>query len=85
MKLIVIWQLRLLAINHADNSIMNAPITPDSLRQQISELVDQYAQIALAPNEFTRSESVVPPSGKVVGARELQLMVEASLDGYRKN
>ncbi|WP_415663426.1 hypothetical protein [Vibrio taketomensis] len=28
------------------------------------------------------AESVVPPSGKVLGAKELQLMVEASLDGW---
>ncbi|ECI3502750.1 lipopolysaccharide biosynthesis protein RfbH, partial [Salmonella enterica subsp. enterica] len=31
---------------------------------------------------FVAGTSVVPPSGKVIGAKELQLMVEASLDGW---
>lgn len=57
-------------------------MTPDILRQEISKLVEQYASIALAPKPFVPGESVIPPSGKVIGARELQLMVEASLDGW---
>ena len=52
------------------------------LRAQISDLVGQYADTAFAPKSFTPGESVVPVSGKVIGARELQLMVEASLDGW---
>src|SRR3954466_6898644 len=54
----------------------------DRLRSQISDLVQQYADIAHAPKPFVRGESAVPVSGKVIGARELQLMVEASLDGW---
>lgn len=57
-------------------------MTPDMLRQEISKLVEQYAQVALAPEPFVAGESVIPPSGKVIGARELQFMVEASLDGW---
>lgn len=57
-------------------------MTPDMLRQEISKLVEQYAQVALAAKPFVAGESVIPPSGKVIGARELQLMVEASLDGW---
>lgn len=57
-------------------------MTPDMLRQEISQLVERYAQIALAAKPFVAGESVIPPSGKVIGARELQLMVEASLDGW---
>ncbi len=60
---------------------MNAN-TPESLRGQIAELVQQYADLALAPKPFVPGESPVPVSGKVIGARELQLMVEASLDGW---
>jgi CDP-6-deoxy-D-xylo-4-hexulose-3-dehydrase len=56
--------------------------TPESLRGQIAELVQQYADLALAPKPFVPGESPVPVSGKVIGARELQLMVEASLDGW---
>jgi CDP-6-deoxy-D-xylo-4-hexulose-3-dehydrase len=54
----------------------------DALRQQILELVNQYGTIATAPKAFVRGESVIPPSGKVIGAREMGLMVEASLDGW---
>ena len=57
-------------------------MTPDMLRQEISQLVERYAQTALAAKPFVAGETVIPPSGKVIGARELQLMVEASLDGW---
>jgi len=57
-------------------------MTLESIRQDISKLVEQYAEEALAPQPFAPGESVVPPSGKVIGAKELQLMVEASLDGW---
>lgn len=53
-----------------------------ALRTQIAALVQQYADLALAPKEFVPGVSTVPVSGKVLGARELQLMVEASLDGW---
>jgi CDP-6-deoxy-D-xylo-4-hexulose-3-dehydrase len=54
----------------------------DKLRNQITELVQQYADIAYAPKAFIPGESAIPVSGKVIGAKELQLMVEASLDGW---
>jgi len=54
----------------------------DKLRSQISALVQQYADIAYAPKAFVPGESTVPVSGKVIGAKELQLMVDASLDGW---
>ena len=53
-----------------------------ALRVQIAKLVDEYAAIALKPESFSPGTSVVPPSGKVIGAEELKLMVEASLDGW---
>ncbi|MBP0628126.1 lipopolysaccharide biosynthesis protein RfbH [Cupriavidus sp. AcVe19-1a] len=53
-----------------------------ALREQIAKLVDEYAAIALAPQPFLPGASVVPPSGKVLDAAELKLMVEASLDGW---
>jgi len=52
------------------------------LRQQISELVAQYAEVTDAPKIFVPGETTVPPSGKVIGASERQLMVEASLDAW---
>ncbi|MUK26527.1 lipopolysaccharide biosynthesis protein RfbH [Aliivibrio fischeri] len=57
-------------------------MSKEQLRSQIAELVEQYAALEYAPKEFVGGESVVPPSGKVLGAKELQLMVEASLDGW---
>jgi CDP-6-deoxy-D-xylo-4-hexulose-3-dehydrase len=54
----------------------------DTLRKQIGELVREYADIAFAPQPFQPGVTPVPVSGKVIGAGELQLMVEASLDGW---
>ncbi|URI09273.1 lipopolysaccharide biosynthesis protein RfbH [Aquincola tertiaricarbonis] len=65
------------------SSVIAPILTPaDALRRQISELVKQYADLTLAPKPFVPGESPVPVSGKVIGAKELQLMVEASLDGW---
>ena len=56
--------------------------TPDMIRQDIATLVQQYADLVHAPQPFVPGESPVPVSGKVIGAPELKLMVEASLDGW---
>ena len=53
-----------------------------ALRRQIAALVDDYAALTLAPKTFVPDETVVPPSGKLIGAEELKAMVEASLDGW---
>lgn len=52
------------------------------LRQQIAQLVDEYAAIKYAPKAFEPGATIVPPSGKVLDAAELKSMVEASLDGW---
>ena len=54
----------------------------EQIRLQISELVKEYADLAFAPTPFLAGATVIPPSGKVLGAKELQNMVEASLDGW---
>lgn len=54
----------------------------DKIRGQISELVQQYADIAYAPKAFVPGNTPVPVSGKVIGAGELKMMVDASLDGW---
>jgi CDP-6-deoxy-D-xylo-4-hexulose-3-dehydrase len=56
--------------------------TPDQLRAEIAALVQQFSDVVHAPRPFVPGESAVPVSGKVIGAKELQLMVEASLDGW---
>ena len=52
------------------------------LRAQIAQLVEQYAALEFAPRAFEPGKTVIPPSGKVIGAAELKNMVEASLDGW---
>ena len=54
----------------------------DRIRQQIAQLVDEYAAIQYAPKVFEPGTTVIPPSGKVLDAAELKSMVEASLDGW---
>lgn len=54
----------------------------DKLRGQIRDLVHQYADIAYAPKPFVPGQTAVPVSGKVIGAGELKMMVDASLDGW---
>jgi CDP-6-deoxy-D-xylo-4-hexulose-3-dehydrase len=54
----------------------------DRLRSQINDLVQRYAEIAYAQKPFVPGQTAVPVSGKVIGSKELQLMVEASLDGW---
>ncbi len=56
--------------------------TADTLRKEIASLVEEYAAIQYAEKPFTAGSDTVPPSGKVIGAPELQLMIEASLDGW---
>ena len=56
--------------------------TTESLRKDIAGLVKEYAALQYAEKEFVPGSSVVPPSGKVMGATELQYMVEASLDSW---
>jgi len=56
--------------------------TKEHLRAQIAELVREYAELAYAPRAFEPGKMAVPPSGKIIGTKELQLMVEASLDGW---
>ena len=53
-------------------------MTPEqlALRLQILQLVEQYAAATPAPGAFQPGQTVIPPSGKVVGAPEMKLMVE---------
>ena len=54
----------------------------NELRRKIGEMVAQYGELASVPTAFEPGVTVIPPSGKVVGAPEMQLMVEASLDAW---
>ena len=52
------------------------------LREDIKELVAKYAEESLKPKEFVPGQTVIPPSGKVLGKEEVINMVDASLDAW---
>jgi len=54
----------------------------NELRKKILALVAEYGELASAPAPFVAGTTAIPPSGKVVGTAEMQLMVEASLDAW---
>ena len=62
--------------------IQFTPKAPDAIRREIAALVQQYADAVYQPQVFLPGQTMVPPSGKVIGAQELKYMVEASLDGW---
>jgi CDP-6-deoxy-D-xylo-4-hexulose-3-dehydrase len=50
------------------------------LREKILALCERYAEVAHGPSPFVPGTSAVPPSGKVLGAREMRLLVDSCLD-----
>ncbi|VVE14725.1 lipopolysaccharide biosynthesis protein RfbH [Pandoraea terrigena] len=54
----------------------------DQLREEIRQLVRQYGELSTQRPDFEPGITVVPPSGKVIGSKELEYMVDASLDGW---
>ncbi|WP_062307805.1 lipopolysaccharide biosynthesis protein RfbH [Polynucleobacter sinensis] len=61
---------------------MSTAKTPEELRSEIAKLVGQFAEIAFAAKPFVPGETLVPVTGKVLGAQEVQNMVDASLDAW---
>jgi CDP-6-deoxy-D-xylo-4-hexulose-3-dehydrase len=57
-------------------------LEPDFLRAEILRLVEEYAAITQAPGTFEAGKSMIPPSGKVIGAKELRFLVDSALDGW---
>lgn len=56
--------------------------TLETLRTEIATLVSAYAKEQYKEKAFVPGETVIPPSGKLLGEEELQNMVSASLDGW---
>jgi len=54
----------------------------ENLRSEIASLVTKYSEEKYKPVAFVGGETVIPPSGKLMGEEELQNMVAASLDGW---
>ena len=50
------------------------------MREQILRLSERYAELAHGAKPFDRASSPVPPSGKVLGAREMRYLVDSCLD-----
>ena len=62
--------------------MVEVSLRKNELRRQIQALVAQYGELAGTTPPFEPGVSVIPPSGKVVGTPEMQLMVDASLDAW---
>lgn len=56
--------------------------TLDQIRKEIAALVSEFAELQYEKKSFVAGETVIPPSGKLLGEEELQNMVSASLDGW---
>ena len=54
----------------------------EKIRKRILKLVKEYSDLEFTSKPFVPGQTVVPPSGKLIGTTELQNMVEASLDGW---
>lgn len=54
--------------------------TVESIRNEISDLVTEYAALAHGPKPFIPGESPVPVTGKVFGAPEMMSLVDSALE-----
>ena len=57
-----------------------SPSDPEALRAQILDLVGQYHQLAHQRAPFDPARPNVPVSGRVYGARDMQMLVDSALD-----
>ena len=65
-----------------ESTISVEQFSKDKIRKQILELVKEYSAIEFAPKKFIPGQTIIPPSGKLLDSKELENMVEASLDGW---
>jgi CDP-6-deoxy-D-xylo-4-hexulose-3-dehydrase len=54
----------------------------ENLRNEIASLVSKFATLNYETSAFIPGQTVVPPSGKLLGEEEMQNMVAASLDAW---
>jgi CDP-6-deoxy-D-xylo-4-hexulose-3-dehydrase len=64
------------------NNSNDAKSNQEYLRTQILDLVEEYAATKYSTKNFVPGETIIPPSGKLIGVEELKNMVNASLDGW---
>jgi CDP-6-deoxy-D-xylo-4-hexulose-3-dehydrase len=65
-----------------ETTISTSSFAKDKIRKQIMDLVKEYSALEFTPKTFAPGQTIIPPSGKLIGTEELQNMVEASLDGW---
>lgn len=61
---------------------MRTEVSEAVLRCSILEMVERYADQVFAGKGFMPGATPIPASGKVIGAKELRLLVDAALDGW---
>jgi CDP-6-deoxy-D-xylo-4-hexulose-3-dehydrase len=54
----------------------------EPLRAEALSAARRFAEVALEPREFVAGETPVPVGGRVIGPREIEALVDASLDGW---
>jgi len=54
----------------------------EQIKEKIVQLVSQYSELESQPRAFEPGKTAILPAGRVIGAKEMELMVEASLDGW---
>ena len=54
----------------------------DEIKSNIETLVDNFCEIKFKKSEFIPGKTVIPCSGRVIGASEVKNMVSASLDAW---
>jgi CDP-6-deoxy-D-xylo-4-hexulose-3-dehydrase len=62
--------------------VQYAAMSEAGLRRDALSAVRRYAEEALSEPEFVAGQTPVPVAGRVIGAPELEALVDASLDGW---
>ena len=62
-------------------AIPTSQFAKDKLRKQIRDLVKDYAALEFAPKKFLPGETMVPPSGKLIGSEEQRTVNPIFLTG----
>jgi CDP-6-deoxy-D-xylo-4-hexulose-3-dehydrase len=57
-------------------------MSKESLKKEILKLVYEYGETDIEGQNFVRDKMPVPPSGKIIRGKELEMMTEAVLDGW---
>jgi CDP-6-deoxy-D-xylo-4-hexulose-3-dehydrase len=71
-----------MSMRKAAHRAPSAACRTTGLREDALAAVRRYAEEALAGREFVAGETTVPVAGRVIGAPELEALVDASLDGW---